>query len=290
MTGWERLGGVRGARLIAARLQLHHAAQPVAAVGKLLLPHQADFSEQSLCWSETTRSLAQGTVAAASSFRAALRLAPPGWLFLGGDDRVLRELPLGGQTLEEAYAWMGRQCRDLLGKELPGELERPEGLEPLPAELEARGGRFGASDTAAFTELARLFANAHRVLTAWAASCPGASAVRCWPHHFDVATLAPLEALAPVGDPEQARTLGVGMVPGDAARPEPYLYVTPWPYPEGSDLPPLEADGCWHTEGWVGAVLEADGLLGQGSAAEQAAQVDRFIRSATHACRHILGT
>jgi hypothetical protein len=326
MTGWERLGAVRGARLIAARLQLHWAAQPVAAVGKLLLPHQADFGEQSLGWSEPTRCLAQGAVAAATPFRAALRLAPPALLLLAEDDRVLRELPLDGRTLEEAYDWMGRQSGELLAGPLPGELERPAGLEPLPAEIEARGGRFDAADAAAFAELARLFANAHRLLAAWAATCPGTSAVRCWPHHFDIATLAPLEAPAPAvagdagdetgeaaedgdageageaaeggdagggageaatADPERARTLGVGMVPGDGSRPEPYLYVTPWPYPESPELPPLPEGGCWHTEGWTGAVLEADRFLAPGSAGEQAARADLFIRSATHACRRL---
>ena len=30
MTAWERIGDVRGMRLIAARLQLHWAAQPAA--------------------------------------------------------------------------------------------------------------------------------------------------------------------------------------------------------------------------------------------------------------------
>jgi hypothetical protein len=238
-------------------------------------------------------------VAAATPFRAALRLAPPALLLLAEDDRVLRELPLDGRTLDEAYDWMGRRSGELLAGPLPGELERPAGLEPLPAEVEARGRRFDASDTAAFAELARLFANAHRLLTAWAATCPGTSAVRCWPHHFDVATLAPLEAPAvsgegardgEAGDPERARTLGVGMAPGDAARPEPYLYVTPWPYPEIPGLPPLSEGGCWHTEGWVGAVLEADRLLDPGSAEEQAARAENFIRTATHACRRLVGT
>ena len=93
--------------------------------------------------------------------------------------------------------------------------------------------------------------------------------------------------LAEAADPERARTLGVGMTPGDAARPEPYLYVTPWPYPESPELPPLPEGGCWHTEGWVGAVLEADRFLAPGSAGEQAARAALFIRSATHACRRL---
>ena len=34
-----------------ARLQLRWASQPAAAVGRTLLPHRDDFSEESLQWS-----------------------------------------------------------------------------------------------------------------------------------------------------------------------------------------------------------------------------------------------
>ncbi|HYL06211.1 MAG TPA: hypothetical protein VE075_09225, partial [Thermoanaerobaculia bacterium] len=118
MTGWERLGGVPRPRLIEARLQLHHAVQPAAAACKLLLPHQADFGEQSLRWSATERCLAGGAISrrpSATPFRAALRPAPPALLLLGAGGGVLRELPLGGRTLGEAYDWLAAQLAELLG-------------------------------------------------------------------------------------------------------------------------------------------------------------------------------
>jgi hypothetical protein len=188
MTGWERLGGVPPPRLTEARLQLHHAAQPAAAVGKLLLPHQADYGEQSFRWSAAGRCLVQGAVDAATPFRAALRPAAPALQLLGTDDGVLRELPLDGRTSNEAHDWLAAQLADLLGGPLRGELERPEGL---PAHPLAAGGRFDAGDAEAFAELARLFANADRVLAGWAAAWPGASAGR--------------KAGAPVADPPIAR-------------------------------------------------------------------------------------
>ncbi|HEY6324825.1 MAG TPA: DUF5996 family protein [Thermoanaerobaculia bacterium] len=299
MTAWERLGAVPRARLVAARLQLHHAAQPAAAVGKLLLPHQEDYGEQSFRWEASARCLAQGTVAAATPFRAALRPAPPALLLLSAQG-VQRELPLDGRTLDEVYGWLASRLEELLGRPLPGELERPAGLPGHPV---AAGGCFDLGDDEALAELARLFGNADRVLEAWASTWPGASAVRCWPHHFDVATLASLtpaismdpmistmEADEPMPvAPEAGRTIGLGMVPGDEERPEPYFYVTPWPCPEGRELPPLPGGATWNTGTWVGAVLAAPGFMDphQGAAA-QAETAERFLRSAADACHRLL--
>ena len=320
MTGWETLGAVPPARLVEARLQLHWAAQPAAAVGKLLVPHQPDYGEQSFSWSHGARCLAQGLVTAPTPCRAALRPSPPALLILAEDDRVLRQLPLGGRTLDEAYAWLGTQLEQLLERQLPGKLDRP-GPEGLPAHAVAAGARFDDADDEAFAELGRLFANADRALAAWAGTVAGASAVRCWPHHFDIATLAPAGPLATApppeladmmpevpevpespqqprdqeaaqeaagADPEARCTLGVGLVPGDESRPEPYFYVTPWPYPEDPELTPLAAGGTWHTAGWLGAVLAAPGFMGARPPAVQAATVEEFITSATAACRRLL--
>ena len=298
-TAWERLGGVPRARLVAARLQLHHAVQPAAAVGKLLLPHQEDYGEQSFRWAARTRCLAQEAVTAATPFRAALRPAPPALLLLSAQG-VLRELPLDGRALDEVHAWLASRLAELLGRPLPGELERPAGL---PAHPLAAGGRFDAGDDEAFAELARMFSNADRALAAWASTWPGASAVRCWPHHFDIATLASLtptismdpmismmEADEPMpAAPEVGRSIGLGMVPGDEARPEPYFYVTPWPRPEGRELPPLPVGGTWNTDGWLGAVLPAPSFMDpRQDAAAQAATVESFLRSAADACRRML--
>ncbi len=295
MTGWERLGGVPRARLVEARLQLHLAAQPAAAVGKLLLPHQDDFGELSFCWHAGDSCLAQGTVTrpeAATPFRAALRPAAPALLLLGAGGGILRELPLGGRTIDEIYDWLAWTLAEILGGRLPGELEWPAGLPEHPL---ADGARFDAGDVAAFAELARLFANADRALGAWAAARPGASPVRLWPHHFDIAALVPLPRIgaAPGGAGDAAaaretRTIGAGMVPGDAGCPNPYFYVTPWPCPEHPELPPLPEGGAWNTDGWLGAILEASRFMDADRAAEQAEVVATFLRSAGEACRLLL--
>jgi len=109
--------------------------------------------------------------------------------------------------------------------------------------------------------------------------------VRCWPHHFDIATLI---ALDPGMNPETARSIGVGLSPGDAGRPHPYFYVTLWPYPKDRELPALEGGGVWNTEGWTGAVLETPALLRAGIGEAQAEQAERFVESAIAACQALL--
>jgi len=278
---WEPLGRVSAERLADARRQLHWAAQATSAVGKRLLPHQPDYSEQSFRWNEEARALAQGTVEGGRPFRPALRLSPPALLLLDRDGRALHELPLDGCTLEEAFRWLEEKIAGLLGRPLDPPLDRSADIEAHPV---GSGARFSSSDSEAFAETAAWFGNAHRLLTAVTEENPGASAVRCWPHHFDIATLIPLNPGA--ASSETARSIGVGLSPGDPKRPAPYLYVTPWPYPSTENLPDLEGGGIWNTEGWVGAVLDAATLLdGSGDPGHRA---ERFVASAVAGCRALL--
>ncbi|MFL6194491.1 MAG: hypothetical protein ACJ75H_09990 [Thermoanaerobaculia bacterium] len=283
MDDWETLGAVDPRQLIDVRRQIHWAAQAASAVGKQLLPPRPDVSQQSFEWQAHPRGLAQGLVAGERPFRSALRLSPPALRLLDGDGAVLRELPLEGRTLEEAYAWVKEEAERLLGRPLK-ELERPEGV---PAHPVSEGAPFSFPDPAPAAELERYFAGADRLFRWVRDREPKASPVLCWPHHFDVATLIALELipLDPGAEAETARSIGVGMSPGDEGRPAPYFYVLPWPRPEGKGLPPLDG-GHWNTEGWTGAVLDAADFAGVGG--DQRKRIERFLGSAISACRSLL--
>jgi hypothetical protein len=280
MSDWETLGAVEPHDLIDARQQLHWAAQAVAAVGKQLLPHQPNFSEQSFTWMAGPRVLAQGVVDGPRPFRAAIRLAQPALLLLDEDGEALARMPIEGRTLDEAYEWVRREAEALLGRPLAKPLERPEGLPEHPV---ATGAPFALAGSAAPAELERYYAGGDRLLRGLRERNPGASPVRCWPHHFDLATLILLDSEA---DAETARSIGVGLSPGDSGRPEPYFYVLPWPRPTG-DLPALDG-GAWSTEDWLGAVLEAADFTAAGSNGSQRGRIERFLNSAVHACRQLL--
>jgi hypothetical protein len=281
---WETLGTVDPQRVVDARLQLHWAAQAASAPGRQLLEHRPDYSEQSLRWVESQRALAQDLVDAVWPFRTGLRPSPPALLLLDRHDRVTAELALDGRTLDEVYAWLEHEIPRRIGRALLQPLQRPG--DGLPEHGVGAGERFSSLDTAAFSEVGRWFGNAHRLLTEATARHPQASPVRCWPHHFDIATLIALDA--PDAEPETARSIGAGLSTGDAGRPHPYFYVTPWPYPAERELPPLGGAGTWNTEGWTGAVLDTPALLRAGTGAAQGERAQRFLDAAIAACRDLL--
>jgi hypothetical protein len=288
MREWETLGAVDPRELTDARLQLHWAAQAAAAVGKQLVPHRPDYSEQSFQWSGGHRALVQGRVEGDRPFRSALRPSSPALLLVGGGGETLREMPLDGRTLEELYVWLQDEVELLLGRPLESPLERPG---DLPAHPVGTGAPFSADnpeDASAFAELGRYFGNLDRLLRRIEDRNPGASPVRCWPHHFDIATLIVLDPEAGHETSQTSRSIGVGLSPGDGSYAEPYLYVLPWPAPEGRELPGLAGGGRWHTADWTGAVLEASGFTAAGSNGAQAKRVEDFLGSAVAACRLLL--
>ncbi|HYX23808.1 MAG TPA: hypothetical protein VFC23_06615, partial [Thermoanaerobaculia bacterium] len=199
------------------------------------------------------------------------------------------ELPLEGHTLDAAYEWLRVEVERLLGRPLEKPLERPG--EDFPAHPVGSGTPFSTAGPA-FAEVGRYFADADRVLRALADRNRGASPVRCWPHHFDVATLILLDSQVNAGsDPEKARSIGVGLSPGDGAIAEPYFYVLPWPAPPTDALPRLAGGGRWQTAGWVGAVLEASSFAhftSAGSNGSQARRVEDFLDSAVAGSRQLL--
>jgi hypothetical protein len=143
------------------------------------------------------------------------------------------------------------------------------------------GGAFSPAGPA-HTELARWFADAVRLLDAVRVDHRGASPVRCWPHHFDVATQLPYG-----GGGGEARSIAVGMQPGDGWHPEPYFYVLPWPPPSGRPQR-LGSGGFWNTEGWVGAALVAH-RLNDRPPERQGAQVAAFVQSAITVSQELIG-
>jgi len=89
-------------------------------------------------------------------------------------------------------------------------------------------------------------------------------------------------------DAESARSIGVGLSPGDAGdigRPEPYSTSPPGPTEE-SRLPFLPVAQLEH-RGWLGAVLEARAFVG---GADQEGQVRDFLESAIAAARRLIDT
>jgi hypothetical protein len=254
------------AKLVEERLAIHWAAQIVAAAAAARIDARADFSHTNLGYDDALAALVSHPI---GELRAGLVLAKPELIVVAGGEIAARRA-LAGATLAEGLAWLGRELDQRCGGEVALSLLDHD----MPAHPVHDGGTF-PEPTAAFAEVAGWFATAHAVVSGVASqNGEAASPARCWPHHFDLATLITVE---PHDDPELAKSVGFGMTPGDAATPEPYFYATPWPRPEASALGEL-AVGEWHTDGWTGAVLRSTALV----------QAQAFAGAAVTACRALL--
>ena len=274
---WQPLGTCAPETLIDARLQLHHAAQIVASVGFTYVDPAPDFSHTNMEWFANLGALASNPASGEKPFRAVLRFADLALLLLDRDRAVVDEFPLEGRTIDQGYQWLAASIESIKGEPPAKPLFRPE--HELPSHPVAQGAKFSRGASPPYQELARWYADADLVLRKLRAETRDASPVRCWPHHFDIATLIEVERGA---DGNATKAIGVGMTPGDEYYPEPYWYVTPWPRPEGSQLPPLKGNGQWRAEDWFGAVLPASRLPSE-PADQQARLVSDFTRSAVAA-------
>jgi len=267
-----------------ARENLHHAALLVGSVGHSLLEHRSDDSHTNMEWVRPAACLAGGILDEGSGLRAGLRPADFSLVVLKKGGVPLETFPLEGRTMKEGLAWFGEALGRALGAPLPRALELR--AYEMPDHPLRHGAPFGIGNPAAAVAFGAWFDLADRVLGPIAAAHPKASPVRCWPHHFDIATLLE-EGASPAG---KARFLNAGMSPGDGSFAEPYWYVTPWPAPPAGagGLPPLPGGGHWQTAGWVGAVLPASEASSGSFQAPGTAPAAAFLAGALPACRKIL--
>jgi hypothetical protein len=280
--GRERLGAVPLAELEPTRLALHWAAQLPAAVGHSLLGARDDFSQSSLRVAPALGAFVGepfGLPGARSGARAASLLIRPFAL-----EVELARFPLKGRILGEALDWLGRAAAPELAAASRAALELP-GFE-LPEHPVAAGAAFEEPDPRALEELARWFTFAALELEPVAAEYD-CGPVRCWPHHFDTAVLMSIPGGAS-DDPEDARTIGVGMSPGDDSYAEPYWYVNPWPPPPADRLPAFGGPGAWHSADWTGVVLTGAELVAAGDLQEQTKALRAYLGAAISVARRTL--
>lgn len=272
--GWESISAIQPDDLLTTREQLHHAVQLIAAAGKYLIPERPDDSHTSMNWNEENQTFEGETISGNEPVVVGIR--PFDFtLYIGNNDFSLMD-----KTKDQAFSWMADQLSgfgiDVSNLSMKMHYE-------IPSEAFQEGEPFRISNADSLKEISRYYANANRLLQIVRNDLEGASQVRCWPHHFDIASLFTIDTDKPA---EEARSIGFGFSPGDDSYKEPYFYITPWPYPDLKDiaLPDLKA-GKWRTTGWFGVVLEASDIYSQN---DQETIVIDFINSAIPASATLL--
>jgi hypothetical protein len=284
---WHKLTRPRASELEDTRKQLHWATQLVSAVGATLIPARSDYSHTNLDWSDAHHGLLSQPSPGTPSLRGLLSF-PRVTIELirdhgGSNEKSVLSMPLANRTFADALAELEHAVSKQLGRET--KLVRPK--HELPAhrvDPDGEAGTFGGWEKHALVELVSWFANGDRALRELRRQDSRATEVRCWPHHFDIATLLVLERERPE-DPtsEFTRSIGVGMTPGDGSYADAYWYVTPWPYPSSPRLPTLAGGGIWNQDDWIGAVLTSTALR-----EPQAETFAKFMVSALAACESLV--
>lgn len=90
------------------------------------------------------------------------------------------------------------------------------------------------------------------------------SPVQLFPHHFDLSVNWFSGRLVPGVDPNDEENadeqMNFGFSTGDESIPNPYFYVTAYPWPDGLTDAPLPPDASWRDEAFVGAVMMYEAL------------------------------
>ena len=266
----ERLRAQPPESLGKARANAHKAAQLLTMAARANLHAVPDDSHSNLGWDDAEeRFLSQPIHSGGDTFHAGLSLSPLRLMIVHNDVTADR-FRLDGVSYADAHDWLDTRLTSFDLKTTEG-ISLPYGLPPDAAEIETFEEAAGTDTLSAWFH----FANGvlRRFAEARSGIIPGPGPVRCWPHHFDIATYVGLEE----GDFETARGIGVGMSPGDDSYGQPYFYINPWPHLDRESLPPLPAPGHWHSEGFVGAISTAGEVL---SLSDIEAGLSNFVEEA----------
>jgi hypothetical protein len=274
--GWERAEDIAARELAEARVQLHHALQLLADVGRKL-SDDADTE-----YLPTARGLATGLARGTRPFRAALGIGDFTLHLTDAEGKPTRRLPLAGKTYAAAVTWLRAEL-DALG----ADGAKVTGKTPydLPPHKILDGAPFAPPGEDVLRKLTVHFSNAWRVLSFVSESTPDCSAPRCSAAAF---------AYESRTSPAEGIDIAIGFRPGDAERNEPYFYVALAPRPhfradEIDDLAELEGGGEWNDEDWFGAVLPGSAYTIYDTESAQAASVLAFFDSALEQLRTLAG-
>ncbi|MFQ4141157.1 hypothetical protein [Chlorogloeopsis sp. ULAP02] len=260
--------------LTQSRLQLHYAIQFIAAISSELAQPKPDYSHTSLSWNPELKAFIGELIPAEKSFRVALEPVNLTSLIIDEQNQKIAELSLNQKTLAAGIEWHKQEIAKL-GADADKVNMPSYPYADFPDYKIAHGAAFDANTKkSGRQELANYYAITNLLLQEIVAKEEGASSIHIWPHHFDIATLVTVGKTSN-GEPI---TVGIGMSPGDTNYNEPYWYVSPYPYPEITNLTELASGGFWHTQDWVGAVLKASDVSGEGE--EKIKQIQVFLDSA----------
>jgi len=265
---WRRLDPLPFEEISKTRDFAHEAIQFLASTGISYAQKREDDSHTNCEWSRSLKAFVGNVFGEKNDICLGLNISEFKLLFLKENWTIFEEFNLSNKNLSDVLIWMKNNFES---KGLdPNQFTLDKHYE-IPVSTVYEGGIFLVENEQANQELSDYFSNADLVLRTFISKLPNATPVRCWPHHFDIATLLSIGQ-------ENLQSIGIGLSPGDSNNPEPYFYVTMWPYPniEEISFPEIKV-GNWNYEGWVGASLMASEIIKKQGEKAQCEMVMEFI-------------
>lgn len=280
---WKVLEYPAVEELEMVRHQFHQAIQNVGSIGRSFLPDDPGDVTANLEWDSKLQRLAGKWIEGDEVFRSSFSLGSFSVLLVDELFNTISSFSLQGKKQTDIMIWLEEQIDELGLKSSDISLKLPYTIPEYPT---AKREAFDEVSPLAAQELEAWFHNTDLVLKSIIAEIEGASEVRCWPHHFDIASLI---TLVDTGDAETSKSINIGMSPGDGNYNEPYFYVSPWPYPI-DELPDIsDTGGFWHEENWIGAILRASDMKHLKSAQDQQDAVVKFFEKNIQTLRVLIG-
>lgn len=280
---WQTLGALSADRLGEARDVVHWAARLVASVGNTCMRPLDDGSHLGLSWIVERGLLAGVYTTGTPRYRAALRVGDLTLHLVDVEGRSVAQSELQSKTLSEALDWLSSAILGYSGTPPERPLTLPE--HEMPDHPIANGAPFRVDHPGEFDELARWLGDGDRMLRAFAERDPRASAVRCWPQRFELATAVVLDEGVEL---QRARSVRLALVTRDGGSGEFSFLVEPHPTPEGVEPRPLPGGGRWLVDGGLRAVLPARAILELPTAREQALRTAEFLERAFAEAQRLL--
>jgi len=276
---WRRLDPVPFDEIGKACNMVHEAIQLIASTGISYVQKRQDDSHTNCEWSRSLKSFVGNVFGEKNDICLGLNIADLKLLLLKENWTIIEEFNLNCKSLGEILTWMKNnyECFGLNFDQFTLDKHYD-----IPAKYVLEGGKFNIENKQAFQELSDYYANADMVLRSYKSDLTNTTPVRCWPHHFDIATLLNIGQ-------EKLQSIGIGFSPGDNKNPEPYYYITMWPYPdlEKVSLPDISI-GKWNIEGWIGTSLSASAIIKNTDEQTQSRMVLDFIEDSVSAIKYAI--
>jgi len=276
---WRRLDPVPFDEIGKARDIVHEAIQFVASTGISYVQKRHDDSHTNCEWSRSLKSFVGNVFGKENKICLGLNVSELKLILLNENWTIIEEILLNDKSKDDVMFWLEKNLKN---SGLNFDQFTLDKHYDIPTKKVFEGGKFKVENKQALHELSDYYANADLIFREYIFELTNAAPVRCWPHHFDLATLLNIAE-------ERLQSIGIGMSPGDKNNNEPYFYVTMWPYP---DLEKISLSdlliGKWNIKDWIGASLTASEIIKNTDEQSQSEIVTDFIINSVSAIKKTL--